>query len=199
MLGAGHHVVALHALDQRGRHLAEQVRVFAVGLLGPAPARMPQDVDADPAVEVGALGPKLLADGVGHPPFEGAVPGGAPGHGHRERGRVVEDDAAGAVGEEEGRDPQPHVPPRGDRPVVVLEVLEGDELDEIPDPGVPRHLVHLLDEAHLARGACPRTLPPRPRVGSRSLGMSVTLKTSGPAGRTNALSVARFGYRHQAT
>jgi hypothetical protein len=52
VLRAGHDVVALHALDQRFRHLPEEVRVFAVRLLGAAPTRVAEYVDANPSVEV---------------------------------------------------------------------------------------------------------------------------------------------------
>ena len=148
MLHAGHDVVALDALDGRHRHLPQQVGILAVGLLGPAPAGMAEDVDADAAVEVGALGPQLLADGVGHAALETAVEGGAASHGHRERRGVVQDHALRTVGEEQGRDEQPRVGTGRDRSIVELEALDRDVTREIEEPEIARHLVDLLLEAH---------------------------------------------------
>ena len=50
MFGGGDHlevmrIVALHALDERHRHAAGEERIFAVGLLAAAPARIAKDVD----------------------------------------------------------------------------------------------------------------------------------------------------------
>ncbi len=96
VLHARHHV-ALQAPGQRGAELADVVRVLAVGLLGPAPRRVAQQVDAHGAGEVGADGAQLAADGVADPLLEVGVPGRAARHRHREAGGVADHRAARAV------------------------------------------------------------------------------------------------------
>ena len=149
MFDAGHDIVALNPRHQGAAHLAQQVRVFAVGLLRPAPARVAEQVDADAAEQVGALGAELLADGVSDAQLERAVEAGAPRHRHRERRGVVHHHAPRSVGEGERRHQQPPIPPGEDRAVVVLVALHGDELDEVQEPGVAGHLLDPLLEAHL--------------------------------------------------
>ena len=105
--------MALHAQGEGGAHLTHVVRVLAVGLLGPSPRRMPEDVHAHPTVEIGAHGPQLLTDGGSDALLEVDVPGGAPGHADREAGRLVDDHSAWAVGEGETLQPEPlHPAPR---------------------------------------------------------------------------------------
>ncbi len=65
------------------------------------------------------------------------------------RGRVVQHDAARAVGEADRRYGQPRVRPGGDRVVVVLPLLDGDQLDEVPPGAVARHLQDFLPQRHL--------------------------------------------------
>ena len=150
VLHAGHDVVVLDAPYGRRRHLPEEVRVFTVGLLGAAPAGMAKQVDAYAAPEVRPLGPQLLADGIGDSGLEVAVEAGASRHGHRERGGVVEDHALRPVREQERRDQQPRVAPRGNGPVVVFEAIDRGDANEVEEPGVARHLVDLLLQAHRA-------------------------------------------------
>ncbi len=85
------HGVALDTPGQGGTHLAHVERVLAVGLLGPPPCRVTQDVDAHASVEVGADGTELAADGLAHSLLEARVPGRPPGHGDREAGGLVDD------------------------------------------------------------------------------------------------------------
>ena len=106
------HDVALHAPGEGGAQLADVVRVLAVGLLGPAPGRVAEHVHAHAAVEVGADGPQLAADGLADALLEVDVPGRAPGHRHREAGGVADHDAAGPVAEREARDAEPRRPGR---------------------------------------------------------------------------------------
>ena len=99
--------MALHAPGQCGAHLAHVVRVLPVGLLRSPPRRMPEDVHADPAVEIGAHGAQLLTDGGTDALFEVDVPGGTPGHADREAGRLVDNHSPGAVGEREALQSEP--------------------------------------------------------------------------------------------
>ena len=106
VLDAGHGV-SLHAPGQGGAHLADMVRVFPVGLLGPSPRRVAEHVHAHAAVQIGAHCPQLLADGRADPFLEVGVPGGPPGHADREAGRLVDHDPPRAVGEREAGQPDP--------------------------------------------------------------------------------------------
>ena len=148
MLHRRHHV-ALHAPGEGGAHLAEVVRILAVGLLGPAPGRVAEDVDAHAAVEVGADGAELAADRLADALLEIDVPGGAPGHRDREGSGVADDDAAGTVAEREARDAEPLDPGGQERPPVVAARAEvghpGPERDvavEAPQALVVGHLGH---------------------------------------------------------
>ena len=106
VLDAGHDV-ALQAPGQGGAELADVVRVLAVGLLGPAPRRVAQQVDADRPGQVRPDGPQLPADGVTDPLLEVGVPGRPPGHRHREAGGVADHGAAGPVAEADARQADP--------------------------------------------------------------------------------------------
>ncbi len=121
MLDAGHGV-ALYAAGQCGTHLPYVVGVLAVGLLSPAPGRMAQDVDAHAAVQVGPDGPELGADGLADPLLELHVPGGAPGHAHREAGGPVHHHAPRSVGEGHSGQAQP-LHPRGPEGALVVALL----------------------------------------------------------------------------
>ena len=86
---------SLQAAHHSQPHPARQVRVFAVGLLSPPPARVAEDVDVgsperqalialDVASRLGllGLGPSLVADSRVHPVQQGIVPRGS--HRHRD-------------------------------------------------------------------------------------------------------------------
>jgi len=88
--------VALQPTGQRCAELTDVVRVLAVGLLGPAPRRVAQEVDAHRAREVRPGRAQLATDGIAHPLLELGVPGGPAGHRHREA-RVVADEPAPRV------------------------------------------------------------------------------------------------------
>ena len=106
VLGARHDP-ALGAPGEGGPDLAEVVRIVAVGLLGPTPGRVAGQVDADPAEEVAAQGADLPADHVADLLLELDVPGGAAGHGDRERGAVAGHAATGSVDEPRAGKPEP--------------------------------------------------------------------------------------------
>ena len=107
VLGGGDHlevvrIVALHALDEGHGHAAGEERIFAVGLLAAAPARIAEDVDvgrpegeaAIAAVIVVAdglvvLGARLGGDGVGDAVHQVGVPGGGEPDGLREDGGLA--------------------------------------------------------------------------------------------------------------
>ena len=120
---------------ERGAHLAEQVAVLAVGLLGPTPRRMAQQVDAHPGEQVGAVRAGLDPDGVADRLLELGVERRAPRHRHRERGAARHDDAAGAVGET--RCPRccgPAVLRRRSAPGCTLSHLQGPRRTTGPSP-----------------------------------------------------------------
>ena len=103
------------------------VGVLAVGLLGPAPGRMAEDVDAHPPVEVGADRPELAADGLADPLLEVGVPGRAPGHAHREAGGLVDDHAPGPSEKENPGSPETVDPGGAERALVVALLGQVDE------------------------------------------------------------------------
>ncbi len=120
VLDAGHHV-PLRAAGQGRPHRAQQGRFLAVGLLRAAPGRVPQQVDADPAEIVAALGPDLGADHLADAFLELGVPGRAAGHRHRERGGVADHGPARPVGEPDAGDAEPrHGPGHDGLEVVAL-------------------------------------------------------------------------------
>ncbi len=120
VLHAGHHV-ALQAPGEGGPELAHVMGVLAVGLLGPTPRRVAQEVDAHGAGQVRPDGPQLLADGLPHPLLEDGVPGRAAGHGHREAGGVADHCPAGPVAEPDPREADPlHLGAVAGGPVVAV-------------------------------------------------------------------------------
>src|SRR6202044_1628122 len=82
VLDHGHDVLALHALDVSGAHLAGQVGILAHRLEGPAPARVAHHVDRGPEVDVDALAGVFRADDLAVLLFQAGIPGG----GGRDRG-----------------------------------------------------------------------------------------------------------------
>ncbi len=68
--------MALETPGQRRPHLTDMVGVLAVGLLGPTPRRMPEQVHAHRAGEIGAGRTQLAPDRVADPLLEVGVPGG---------------------------------------------------------------------------------------------------------------------------
>ena len=164
VLHAGHGV-ALHAAREGGAQLADVERVLAVRLLRPTPGRVAQHVHAHAAVEVGADGAQLAADGVADALLEVDVPRRAAGHAHREAGGRADDHAARPVGEVEAGDAEPVDLGRGERAPVVAalaEVVEpGPERQvavEAPAPLVGRHQGD--EVGGLGGGVGPRTHPP---------------------------------------
>ncbi len=152
VLDAGHGV-ALHAAGQGGAHLAHVMGILAVGLLGPAPGRVAQDVDAHPAVQVGSHRPQLEADGLADPLLELHVPGGAPGHAHREAGGLVHHHAPRAVGEGEAGQPEAVHPGGPERALVVALLAQVDEAG--PERRVAVQAPQLLVRRHRGHGGPP--------------------------------------------
>src|SRR5207302_8620840 len=93
------HGVALHAPNEGRAQLADVVGVLTVGLLGPAPGRVAQEVHAHAAVERGPGRPELEADSVADAVLEVRVECRAARHAHREAGARAHDDTAGAIAE----------------------------------------------------------------------------------------------------
>ena len=118
------HGVALDPSRQRRAHLANVVRILAIGLLGTAPGRVTQQVDAHAAEERGTHGTQLDADGVTDPLLEIDVEGGSPRHRHGEGSRTIDDHAAGSVGEGEAGDAQPRHLSAREAAQVVAQVPE---------------------------------------------------------------------------
>ena len=141
VLGRRHHV-GPDAADQRRPHVPEEQRILAVGLLHPAPGRMPGQVDAHAGEEVRALGGSFEPDGGAHPLLEVAVPRRAVCHGDREGGRVPHDHPPGAVREEQPREPEALDAAHGDRRPVVAGDVHVDE--PLPERGVAIEQSELL-------------------------------------------------------
>ena len=78
--------VALQAPDAGGPHGTHLHRIFAVGLLGPAPAGMAQQVDADRRHPVGPKRTGLQGDRLTDALLQLRIPAGAPGDRHRKGG-----------------------------------------------------------------------------------------------------------------
>ena len=78
--------VALQAADAGGPHGTHMHRIFAVGLLGPAPAGMAQQVDADRRHPVGPKRTGLQGDRLTDALLQLRIPAGAPGDRHRKAG-----------------------------------------------------------------------------------------------------------------
>ena len=164
-LTRGHHV-PLHAAGERGAHLAEVVRVLAVGLLRPAPRGVAEGVHAHAAVEVGAHRPQLPPDGLADALLEVEVPRGATRHGDGEGGGVADDDATRAVAEGEARDAEA-IDPRGDERAAVVAAgaqvgHAGPERDVAVEAPSLLLVGHGLDEA--AARPRPRRAPAPHRV-----------------------------------
>ncbi len=108
MLDAGHDVT-LHAAHQRRSHLAEMVRILAVGLLCPTPGGVTQQVDAHATEVVGTLGTRFHADGIPDALLQVHVPRGAARHRDRETGGVIHDHTARPIAEADAGDAQAQV------------------------------------------------------------------------------------------
>ena len=132
----------MHAITWRcsprregGGHLAYMARILAVGLLGPAPGGVAQQVHAHRAGEGGARGPQLGADGLADALLQAWIERRAPGHRHRERGGRPEHASPGSVREVEARDAQPIDSGRGPSVGVVAAASQvGDARPERQAP-----------------------------------------------------------------
>ncbi len=148
MLGAGHHV-ALHAAHQRRAHLAQQVRVLAVGLLRAAPGRVAQQVDADAAEEVAAQRPQFAADHVADALLQLEVPRRPACHRHGKCRRPLHHDPARPVAKADAGDPQPWG--GAGRPDVRVVAAVKHIAQARPERRVGRHQVHLFVQRQLRK------------------------------------------------
>ena len=125
MLDAGDRV-ALQAPGHGGAQASEQHGVFAVGLLGPAPAGVPQQVDADSRHPVGAETAGLQGDRFADALLEFVIPAGTAGDRHREGGGApLEHHPAGTIDELQAAEPEArHRPSRPG--MAVGGVMESD-------------------------------------------------------------------------
>ena len=146
VLHAGHHMV-LKAPGKRGGHLAHMAGVLAVGLLGPAPPRMAQQVHAHRPGERSAAGAQLSTDRLTDALLEARIEGRPAGHRHRERGGRPHHAAPGPVGEGQPRDAESL--DAGGRPGMGVVAPAG----EIGQPGPERQIAvettQLLLQGHL--------------------------------------------------
>ena len=155
VLHAREHVL-LHAAGERGAHLAEQVRVLAVGLLRATPRRVAQQVHADAAEVGGADGPRLEPDDAPDLLLERDVERRGARHRHGEARGVADDDAARPVGEREAGDAEPRVAGRGPGVAVVAAARH------VGEAGPERH-VAVEEVDHLVVGEPAATSARRPR------------------------------------
>ena len=139
--------MALHPPHQRRPELTDVKRILAVGLLGPAPGRMAEDVDADATEEIGTDGTELLSDGLADPLFQVEVPGGAAGHRDGKAGCRTDDDTARAIGEGEPRDAESLDPSGGKGPLVVAAAPQVAQAG--PEGEIPVQAPQLLLRRHL--------------------------------------------------
>lgn len=99
--------VALQAPDAGGPHGTNVHRIFAVGFLGPAPAGMAQQVDADRRHPVGPKRTGLQGDRLTDALLQLRIPAGAPGHRHRKGGgAALEHHAPRPIDKLQSRQPQ---------------------------------------------------------------------------------------------
>ncbi len=147
VLGAGHHVVPLRSHRQGRGHLAQQVGVLAVGLLGTSPQGMAEQVQAGSQPHVGALGARLLRGRAADAVLQGSVPARSAGHGHGEARGGAEADPSRAVSADDRGKGQPPVHAR--LPLAAHEASSR----RVPDPRVARHLEDFLLEGHFSEEA----------------------------------------------
>src|SRR5664280_3107443 len=136
--------------------------ILPVSLLGPAPGRVAQHVDADASVQVGADRPQLATDGVADALFELGIPGRTPRHTHRETGGLVDHDPSRAIGEGEAGDAEPCHLGGPERALVVARLPQIGEPG--PERGVAVKTPELLVVGHLLHDRadpvdCPSAVP----------------------------------------
>jgi hypothetical protein len=105
------HVVGLDALRQRRAHLADVVRVLAIGLLCAPPRRVAQQVDADRPRQRAPLRPRLHPHDLADAALQVRVEAGPPRHAAGEASALAPRHAPRPVGEVERRQAQPRATP----------------------------------------------------------------------------------------
>ena len=135
MLDAGDRV-ALQAPGHGRTQASQQHGVFAVGLLGPAPAGMPQQVDADRRYPVGAETAGLASDRFTDTLLQLVIPAGAAGDRHGEGGgAALQHHPTRSIDKLQSGKPEPR--DRTGRPGMAMGgVMEGD----IGHPGPERRI-----------------------------------------------------------
>ena len=134
----------LHALDEGDAEMRGQVRVFAIGFLPPAPARVAEDVD------IGRPGVQPRADmaemaGLTPQRVQGAHLGADRARHVLDQRRVEAGGQADRFGEVGGRHRAERAVQRFGPPVVGRDVQarnRGRDIDELADLFVQRHLRH---------------------------------------------------------
>ena len=138
--------VALQSSGERRRHHAHVVRVLAVGLLGPAPGGMTEQVHAHRAGVGGAAGAQLGADRLADAFFQVGIERCAASHADRERRRVTDHAPAWPIGEVDSGNPESRHLRR--RPRVLVVAARRHVEQPGPQRGVPVEATQLLLERH---------------------------------------------------
>ena len=139
-------------------------------------------VDAHPAEEVAAVGSDLPSDGFADLLFEHNIPGGAPGHRHRERRAVARHAASWPVHEPGARDPEAgnlavHI---GPGVVATTEHLGGEfpkRRVTVEQPEALGIAQHRVEPGCLCVGVC--TLPNRANRTLERSGVAVAVAVAG--------------------
>ena len=134
--------MALNAPGDGGPHGAHMEGIFAVGLLGPAPARVTQQVHTHGCEQVGPEGASLLGHGHADPLFELHIPAGTTGQGHRKGGGAPL----------EHHPPRPiHKPQAAGRPRVAMQAIAQHRVGHaLPIGQIALEAIQLLRQAQLA-------------------------------------------------
>ena len=139
--------VTLQPAGHRCPESAHMDGVFAVGLLGAAPARMAQQIDADRRHPVGTEGAGLQGDRLADALLQLRIPAGAAGDRHREGGGAThQSHTAGTIDELQPRQSQRRPPPR--RPWMAMGgIPQGDVGHPRPEGRIAREQGQLLRRA----------------------------------------------------
>lgn len=140
------HGMALDPPHQGRPEFTHMEGIFAVGFLRSTPGGVSQDIDADPAEEVGSDRPELLPDGLADALFEIEVPGGPPGHRDGKARRRTDHHSPWPVGKGEPGDAEPFDAGRGKRALVVAAILQVVQTG--PEGKVPIEAPQLLLGCH---------------------------------------------------
>ena len=122
---AGDDIVRLDSGCQSRAHFAEEKRVFSIGFLRASPRGVAQQIDADRAREVAAIGAGFLAHDFADPQFEIGIESRTARHRAGKAGRLPPRDPPRPIGEVERRNAQPFdtaagaIGPRAPFPIIL--------------------------------------------------------------------------------